>query len=155
MFERGSSSRRPEGADESELLIAALEHSWASYDARLNRGLQVVNYYLVAVAVLANAYVSAFNAKLYVVAAVISLSGLALTMVTFAVGSRQRRLAHFSELALIELQDRMAGRLGIDALRFQEEVPQRFTLRTTPYSYIAFVVAALLSAGAVIYALIH
>jgi hypothetical protein len=152
---RASWSRRSQGDEDTALLIAALDHSWTTLDARLNRGLQVVNYYLVAAAILANAYVSAFNAKLYTVAAVIGLSGLALTMVTFAVGFRQRRLAHFSEFALIELQDRLADRLGISALRLHEEVPRAFTFSKTPYSYIAFVLAALLSAGAVPYALIH
>jgi hypothetical protein len=55
-----------------------------------------------------------------------------LTGVTLAVAYRQRRLARFSELALIELQDRVAGRLGIDALRFHQGLPEKFTPRTTP-----------------------
>ena len=67
---RSSSPRCPQGDDEPALLIAALDHSWTSYDARLNRGLQVVNYYLIALAILADAYVSAFNAKLWAVAVV-------------------------------------------------------------------------------------
>jgi hypothetical protein len=53
------------------------------------------------------------------------------------------------------LQDRVAGRLGIDALRFHQEVPEKFTPRTTPFPYLAFALAALLSAAAVAYALIH
>lgn len=155
MFERASSSRRPQRDDESALLIAALDHAWTSYDARLNRGLQVVNYYLIAIAILANAYVTAFNARLYVVAAVIAVAGLALTVVTFVVGLRQRRLARFSQLALVELQNKLAGRLGIDALRIQQEIPEKFSLRATPFSYFAIALAALLSAAAVTYALIH
>jgi hypothetical protein len=75
----GASLEHPQKDDETALLIAALNHSSASFDARISRGLQVVNYYLVAVAVLANAYVSALNAKLYAVVAVIGLSAVPLT----------------------------------------------------------------------------
>ena len=91
--------------DDAALLIAALNHSWAWYDARTNRGLQVVNYFLVAIAVLATAYVSALNGKHYAIAAVIALSGAALTGLTFMTGYRQRRTAAAGELALAELQD--------------------------------------------------
>jgi hypothetical protein len=155
MFDRASSSKRPQTDDEPALLIAALDHSWASHDARLSRGLQVVSYYLVALAILANAYVAAFNAKLYMVAAVIGLSGLALTVVTSMVGFRQRRMARFSELALIELQDRVAGRLEIEAFRIQQEIGKKSRLKATPVAYFAVALAALLSVGAAAYALIH
>ena len=100
-----------------------------------------------------NAYVSAFNAKQYIVAAVIALSGLAITVVTFAAGFQQSRLAYLSELALTELQGRMAEKLGMSALRFH--IPRKATFAETPFVYIPFIVAALLSAAAVTYALIH
>ena len=155
MFKRAALSSPSPKDNDLALLIAALDHSWNSYEARLSRGLQVVNYYLVAVAILANAYVSAFNDKLYVVAAVIGLSGVALTTMALAVGGRQRRLAKVSELALIDVQDLVAERLQVGALRIQREVPAKFSLPSMPFTYIAFGIAALLSAGAVAYALIH
>jgi hypothetical protein len=147
----GASLEHPQKDDETALLIAALNHSSASFDARISRGLQVVNYYLVAVAVLANAYVSALNAKLYAVAAVIGLSAVPLTGVTFMVGFRQRQMADPSERALIEVQDRVASRLGIDALRIARAQPRP----DFASAYVAFALAALLSTGSVLYALIH
>jgi hypothetical protein len=150
-----SSSRQRQRNDESALLIAALDHAWTTYDARLNRGLQVVNYYLIAAAVLANAYVAAFNARLYAVAAVIALTGLALVVVTSVMSFRQRQLARLSERALIELQDRVADRLGIDAFRFQRDTSKESRFRGSPFAHVAIGIAVLLSAAAVAYALVH
>ena len=148
--------RHPRTDDDTALLIAALDHCWAAYDARINRGLQVINYYQVAIAVLATAYVSAFNAKIYPVAAVVGASGIALTSVTFAVGFRQRRMASINELALVEVQDRIASRLDIDALRMaQKQLPPRGRSVGSAFSVIAFALAALLSIGSVLYAAIH
>jgi hypothetical protein len=150
-----SSSRRRQADAESALLIAALEHSWTTYDSRLNHGLQTVSYCLIAAAILANAYVAAFNARLYAVAAVVALTGLALTVVTWKMSLRQRRLASLSERTLIELQDRVAGRLGISAFRIQEDTSKEPRFRGTPFTYVALGIAAVLNAAAVVYALVH
>jgi hypothetical protein len=140
-------------ADDTALLIAALNHAWDWYDARTNRGLQVINYFLVAIAVLATAYVSAINGKHYAIAAAIASSGAVLTAVTFLIGYRQRRWAAVGELALAELQNRVADRLMIDSLRMvvseAGKVPNYFPVR------LAFALALLLSIGFVLYALIH
>jgi hypothetical protein len=138
---------------DTALLIAALNHAWAWYDARTNRGLQVINYFLVAIAVLATAYVSAINGKHWAIAVAIALSGATLTAVTFMVGYRQRRWAAVGELALAELQKRVADRLMIDSLRMvgseAGKVPNYYPVR------LAFALALLLSIGSVLYALIH
>jgi hypothetical protein len=139
--------------DDTALVVAALNHSWAWYDARIGRGLQVVNYFLVAIALLATAYVSAINAKLYSVAAVIALSAAALAAVSFSAGIRQRRLASMGELALTDLQDLIATRLEIDSFRMVQSPPARTpTPRYVP-SLIAFGLSALLCLGSALYAL--
>jgi hypothetical protein len=66
----------------------------------------VVNYYIVATAVVANAYVSAINGKHYLIAAAVALAEMALTMVTFLMWLRQREANYPSALALRELQGR-------------------------------------------------
>ena len=138
--------------DDTELLIAALNNSWAWYDARVNRGLQVINYYLLASAVVATAYVSAINGKLYGIAAIIAVSEAALTTVAYMLGRRERWSAQAARPALRELQLRIADRLEMDAFRMARppaSAASRFAVK------IAFGLAILLSIGSAIYALVH
>jgi hypothetical protein len=142
--------------DDTTLLIAALNHAWAFYDARINRGLQVINYFLVASAVLATAYVSAINGKHYPIAAIIALSETALAAVTYTIGSRERRMATAAQRPLAELQARIADRLVITTLRIVGSpgtAGYRFSVRL--YVRTMFGLAVLLSVGAALYALVH
>jgi len=112
----------------------------------------MINYFLVASAVLATAYVSAISGKHYDIAVVVALAGTALTVLVFVLGRGQRRAAAEAEPALAELQGRIADRLKIDSfLVYQphERVPSDIRVR------LAFGLAALLSIGSVLYALIH
>lgn len=143
--------------DDTALLIAALNHAWAWDDARVNRGLQVVNYFLVASAVLATAYVGAINGKHYPIAAVIALSETALAAVTYTIGSRERRMASAAQRPLAELQARIADRLMISAFRIGGPAGAAagswFSIRL--YVRTMFGLVVLLSVGAALYAMIH
>jgi hypothetical protein len=145
------SGNQPPG-DDTALLIAALNHAWAWYDARINRGLQVVNYFLVASAVLATAYVSAINGKHYSIAAVIALSETALAAATYAIGRRQNQMAAPARLALGELRARIADRLTISTF-LMSGPPRTFAYRFS--TRIAFGLVVLLSVGAALYAVVH
>ena len=112
----------------------------------------MINYFLVASAVLATAYVSAINGKLYPVAAVIALAEAGLTAVAYILGLRERWSAQAARPALAEVQGRIADKLQMDAFRIAgspTRVTSRFVVRGV------FGMAVLLSAGAALYAMIH
>jgi hypothetical protein len=148
---RQSADEHP-SRDDTALLIAALNHCTGWFEARVDRGLQVINYFVVAGAVLATAYVSAISGKHYAIAVVVSLAGTALAALAFIIGLRERRYAAEVQPALAELQGRIADRLNIDSLRI---IPPRPGTRGTPQVRIAFGLAIVLSLGAALYALVH
>ncbi len=81
--------------DDTALLIAALNHAWAWWDTQFSWSLQVINYFLVATAVLATAYVSAVTGRHYPLAIVVALVGIGLTVVTSLIELRQHVTVKF------------------------------------------------------------
>lgn len=77
--------------DDTALLIVALNHVMAWHEARIDRGVQVINYFVVAGAVLITAYAGALNGKHYGIAVVVALSGMALAIFAFITVRQQRR----------------------------------------------------------------
>ena len=139
--------------DDSALLTTALNHYWAWYDGRFNRAYQIVNYYLVATAILFSAYISAINGKHYGVAAALSIAVLGLTALIAATVLGELDVASRAAPGLTELQNRMAGSLRIDPIRITtiqaDRKQRRISVATT------FGLAALLQISGLLYALIH
>jgi hypothetical protein len=139
--------------DDAALLTAALNHYWAWYDGRYNRAFQVINYYLVATAILFTAYISAINGKHYGIAAALAIAGLGLTAAMAAAVLGEANAAARAAPGLAELQNRMAGRLRIDPIRMATFHAGRTQRRRSVA--VTFGLSALLQISGLLYALIH
>lgn len=139
-------------ADDTALLTAALNHAWAMYDTRNSRLYQLLNYYLVASAIVATAYASAINGKHFGLAAIFSVAGIGLSSLAFAVGLDQKRTADAAEPALITLEDQIASKLDIDSIRILRAGHE---MRIMTFALPAAVLTALLGIGTLLYALIR
>jgi hypothetical protein len=103
--------------DDTALLIAALNHTWAWYEEQTNRAFQVINYYIVATAIVVTAYASAITGKHYGFAAALAIAGLGLTAILAVTGMHQVNTAALAQPALAEMQERVGGRLRTDSMR--------------------------------------
>jgi hypothetical protein len=140
--------------DDPALLTAALDHCWTWYDARTKRSTDVINYYLIATAILITAYTSAITGKPphYWFATAIAGAGLVLTGLGFAAAHHQTGQAKLAEPALTELRRRIAKGLNLDSLI--QPGAQR-TQAGPAVTATALGLAIALNLGALIFALVR
>jgi hypothetical protein len=144
--------QQPPG-DDTALLIAALNHTWAWYDAQISHSIQVVNYALVGVAILATAYVGAINGKHYPLAAVVTVAGIGLTGITALLVIRQNLQTDLAEPVLAGLQRQVVGTSLAGTTGTERRIERVF--RSGVPGMVALGVALLVEIGALLYALIH
>jgi hypothetical protein len=119
-------------------------------------GLQVLNYFLVAAAVLSAAYVSALNGKLHAIGCAIGLLGVALSSVTYLVGRRQRDVARLAEMPMKEIEEILAENLNLSSLRMIDQAETQRNIWWRSSTLMAngiFTLAAIVSVAASAYAL--
>ena len=140
--------QRPQ--DDTALLAAALNHSWTWYDEHMKRVFQLVNFYLVATALLVTAYANSINKKQYGFAVALAVAGLVITAIASASALNQATAGGKAENALSVMENRIAARLDADSIRI---VKHQGGIRYTPAAAGIMVgLAAGLFVAALIYA---
>jgi len=100
----------------------ALDHAWAWFSLHATQRLQSVNFFLIAVAFLSAAFVTAAKEELFALAAGVALLGAFTSYIFYRMELRIRSLIHAAEHAIQPLQDGLAKTLQIDELRIVSHV---------------------------------
>ncbi len=139
-------------SNDRELLGLALEHSWKWYEMRSSHTLQIINFYLVSVAVLSAGYVSALSSHMRHVAGMVGLLATSVTTAAFFAGRRSDQIGRIAKEPLNVLQSRLATALDVASLRMVERHertrPPWFGLRRVARIVYVFALSACLAAAA-------
>jgi hypothetical protein len=141
------------GENEPAILECALAHSQSWFDLHANQRQNFLNFFLIAVAFLVNAYVGALAIHRYLLAIVIGLLGATISLAFAAMDLRNRDLTRAGEAAMREIEDRLARELGLPSLRIIETVdrPSRAWLSHGKIMRGIYITVALVFSAAVIY----
>jgi hypothetical protein len=102
----------------------ALEHCWAWFSLHATQRLQSVNFFLIAMAFLSAAFVTAAKDRMYLVAAGVAVLATATSYFFYRIERRIRSLLHAAEKAISPLQKRLADVLDIESLSIVDRVEE-------------------------------
>jgi hypothetical protein len=116
--------------DKGLLLRDVLEHSWKWFELHASQRMQLINYFLVAVAFLSAAYVAGLRDDAPEVSAVISMLGVILSACFQRIESRTRELIKLGETAVNEIEYIMENQFELPSVKLvqrAEELRSSFT----------------------------
>lgn len=145
-------------SEENELaaLQTALTHSQSWVELHANQRQNLLNFFLVAIAFLFNAYVGALSGHRYTLAAVISLLGAAISLSFTLMDLRNRDLTRAGEIAMRDLENCLARTHNMPTLRIMEAIdkPKHPWLSMGKLIRAIHIAVGVVFLGATIYALI-
>jgi hypothetical protein len=142
--------------NELSLLQTAMEHSQSWLELHANQRQNLLNFFLIAIAFLFNAYVGAVNTHRNLLAATIGLLGAAISVGFTAMDLRNRDLTRAGEHAVKDLENLLAHRIGMPSLRIIQHIdrPRHPWLSLGKIIRAIHIVVGIVFAAAAIYALV-
>jgi len=142
-------------AEENELVIlqSALTHSQSWFELHANQRQNFLNFFLIAVAFLLNAYVGSLAAHRHILAIVIGVLGATISIGFAAMDLRNRDLTRAGEAAMKAIESRLARELRLPSLCIIEKIdhPRHAWLSHGKIMRAIYIMSALIFTAATIY----
>lgn len=134
---------------EDKMLELAIEHCWNWFSAHAAQRMQLVNFYVLAIAFVTAAYVASIVNSRFEIAAGVSVLSLIASFVFWRLEVRTRHLVRIGRSALQDAENRLATQSGLPSLVLADESEQ--SVKQTG-SYAVYI-TSLYAAVGVVYAL--
>lgn len=109
----------------TEDLTSCLDHAWNWFALHAGQRMQMFNYWLLAMAFITTAYVTALGDGAEGLGVFVALAGAFVSVTFQRLERRTRQLVRIAEAALGELQSELAGRTGFSSLGLVREAQLR------------------------------
>jgi hypothetical protein len=113
-----------DNVEPKELVKIAVDHAWNWFALHATQRLQSVNFFLVAMAFMTAAYVTAIKEELFLIAAGIAVLAMSTSYFLFRMERRIQYLIHAAEEALNPIQDAVATKLTLPQMNIVARVAE-------------------------------